>query len=321
MSSVTPKYPDYAWLDGRIASGRELDVSLFTHTLHYGLGVFEGIRCYRQSDGTSAVFRLQEHVRRLFESAKLCLMEIPYTESEIIDACHEVIRVNNMPEAYLRPLAFYGDGAMGLGAINKVRVAVATWVWGAYLGDQGIKTGIRAKVSSFSRMPIGGFLTQGKIIGQYVNSILAKREAVLAGYDEAVLLNAQGHVAEGSGENIFIVRGREIVTPPLSVGILGGITRDTLIRIARDRGYTVTEAVFSRDSLYLADEVFFTGTAAEVTPLREVDDRKIGRGTAGPVTQDLQKAFFRAVRGEDAAYREWLSPVDFKVKQVAARGR
>lgn len=309
MAAAAPlKYPELTWVDGTLVSHAK--VSIFTHSLHYGMGAFEGIRAYRQTNGGTSVFRLREHVRRLFESAQLCMMEMPCSEDDVAQACLDVVRANNMSEAYLRPLVFFGDEAMGLGAVPRTHVAVACWVWGAYLGEEGLRRGIRAKIASFPRMSSVAFLTRGKITGQYVNSILAKREAVLAGYDEAILLNAAGNVAEASGENIFLIRGGKILTPPLSAGILAGITRDSLMRIARDKGLKVEEQLFNRDELYLADEVFLCGTAAEVTPVREVDNRRIGSGAAGPITLALQETFFRITRGEDSAYRAWLTPLD-----------
>jgi branched-chain amino acid aminotransferase len=234
-------------------------------------------------------------------------MEIPFTRSELAQACLETLRVNRMNEGYLRPIAFMGDGAMGLGAVNPIRVAIACWPWAAYLGADGLKKGIRAKVSSLVRLPANSHMVKGKITGQYVNSILAKREAVLAGYDEAVLLDSQGLVAEGSGENIFLIKKGVIYTPPLTSPILAGVTRDATILLARDQGIEVREQTFTRDVLYTADEAFFSGTAAEITPIREVDDRKVGGGTPGPVTRGLQDTFFQATRGENPKYREWLS--------------
>ncbi|MFN7135379.1 MAG: branched-chain-amino-acid transaminase, partial [Myxococcales bacterium] len=222
-------------------------------------------------------------------------------------ACLEIMRINKMDHGYIRPIAFSGDGAMGLGAINPTRVGLMMWDWGAYLGDEGLKNGIRAKVSSFTRMHVNINMVRGKITGQYVNSILAKREARLAGYDEAILLDAQGFVAEASGENIFQVKNGIVRTPPLSSPILAGVTRDSVIRILKDKGYEVREVTFTRDSLYIADEIFFTGTAAEITPVREVDNRRVGTGTVGPVTRLVQDTYFKATRGEEPKYKEWLT--------------
>jgi branched-chain amino acid aminotransferase len=301
------KKADTLWLDGKFVKYDDAKVHVMSHSLHYGLGVFEGIRAYKTSDNRTAVFRLREHMRRLFESAHICLIEMPYTEEQLVDASLELVRINKMGGAYLRPLAFYGDGVMGLGAINKVRVAICVWDWGAYLGDEGLKKGIRARISSFARMHVNANMVRAKITGQYVNSILAKREATLSGYDEAILLDAQGYIAEASGENVFAVRDAKVLTPPLSSPILRGITRDSVIRILRDKGYEVQETTFTRDTLYIADEVFFTGTAAEITPVREVDNRKIGSGQVGTLTKTIQEVFARTVRGDEPRYREWLT--------------
>ncbi len=299
--------PDRVWLDGKLVGMDEARFPLLTHSLHYGLGVFEGIRCYRCEDGRSAVFRLREHVHRLFESAHICLMDMPFPEAEVVEACLAVLRENGMAEGYVRPIAFLGDGAMGVGSVNPTRVAVAAWYWAAYLGEEGIKRGIRTKISSLTRMTANGAMVRGKITGQYVNSILAKREALLGGYDEAILLDQNGLVAEGSGENIFMVSGGTLCTPPLTSPILAGVTRDTVLRLARDRGYPVEERTFTRDSLYTADEAFFSGTAAEITPIREVDNRRIGDGRPGPITRALQDLFFRVTRAREPRYHEWLT--------------
>jgi len=299
------------WQDGRILGWQEGGhVSLLTHTLHYGMGVFEGIRAYRRENGTTTIFRLREHVVRLFDSAKLVLMKPRVTAPEVEAACAEVLRQNGFVEGYLRPLMHLGDGAMGLlPTDNPVVTSVMVWKWGAYLGAEGLEKGIRCKVSSFVRHPLGSALPRGKIIGQYTNSILAKREAKLGGYDEAILLDATGAVSEGSGENVFIVRNGRLSTPPLSSSILAGITRDTVITLAREEGLVVTEEPITRDAMYLADEVFLTGTAAELTPVREVDDRPIGGGTRGELTRRLQARFFDVVRGSDESHPEWLTRV------------
>jgi branched-chain amino acid aminotransferase len=304
---------DQIWLDGKLITWEEGHVHVMTHALHYGLGVFEGIRAYRTHDGRLAVFRLREHIERLLDSAHIIMMKIPYTVDQLMEACLELLRKQRdlFPNgAYLRPIAFMGDGAMGLGAINPTRVAITAWDWGAYLGDKGIREGIRAKVSSFTRMHVNVNMVRGKISGQYVNSILAKREAVLAGYDEAILLDISGFVAEASGENIFLINKKGIIkTPPLSSPILDGITRDSVLRILRDSGRTVEEVTFTRDALYICNEVFFTGTAAEITPVREVDNRQVGMGKPGPITQYVQETYFRAVRGQEPRYTEWLTYV------------
>jgi len=295
------------WLDGEFIDWSEARVHVLTHTLHYGLGVFEGIRCYRGADGRSAVFRLDEHVRRLFESAHINLLEVPYSRDVIAEATLESLRKNHLDEGYIRPLVFIGDGAMGLNpGDNPVRVAVIAWAWGKYLGDEGMERGIRAKVSSFSRHYVNAKMTKGKTCGDYVNSILAKREALLDGYDEAIMLDTQGFVSEASGENIFLVSDGVLKTPPLST-VLGGITRSTVIELARDKGISVVEGPITRDELYVADELFLTGTAAEVTPVREVDHRRVGSGARGPVTERLQSLYFDVVSGRESKYERWLS--------------
>ncbi len=298
------------WMDGEYVPFEDAKVHVLTHTLHYGLGVFEGIRAYETHDGRIAVFRLDEHLRRLYESAKICLMDIPYSMAQLTEVSIEMVRRNGNKACYLRPLVFVGHGKMGLGTMdNPVRTAIAAWEWGAYLGDEGMKNGIRAKVSTFSRAQVNVAMVKGKIIGQYVNSILAKREALLQGFDEAILLDPQGYVSEASGENIFVVRDGVVWTTPVTGTILAGITRDALITVGRDRGLEIREERFTRDFLWTADEVFLSGTAAEVTPVREVDNRTIGAGKAGPVTLALQEAFFDVVQGRDDRYREWLTYV------------
>jgi branched-chain amino acid aminotransferase len=305
---------DKIWLDGKLVKWEEGQVHLMTHALHYGLGVFEGIRAYRTKDGRLAVFRLRDHIRRLYDSAHILLLKLPYSEEAFAEACLELLRAQRDrfadTGAYLRPIAFMGDGAMGLGAVNPIRMAITAWDWSAYLGAKGVRDGIRAKVSSFTRMHVNVNMVRGKITGQYVNSILAKREAVLAGYEEAIMLDVSGFVAEASGENLFCVgRNGNIRTPPLSSPILAGITRDSTSRILRDSGRQVHEVTFTRDALYIAEEVFLTGTAAEVTPVREVDNRQVGSGKPGVVTKFVQDAYFKAVRGQDPRYAEWLTYV------------
>lgn len=295
------------WMDGKLVDWKDANIHVLTHTLHYGLGVFEGIRCYKCADGRSEVFRLKEHVDRLFESAHICQMDIPFSREEITEAILETLRVNKLEEAYIRPIVFIGDGEMGI-YVKKydIRVAIAAWAWGAYLGDEGIQKGIRVKVSSFTRQHVNISMTKSKTCGSYVNSMMAKREAVLAGYDEALLLDNEGYVSEGSGENIFIVKNGVVKTTPKS-SVLSGITRDSVIEILEDNGKTVKEESFTRDELYTADEAFFTGTAAEITPIREVDNRAIGNGSPGPVTKKVQEVYFRAVKGEEPRYNSWLS--------------
>lgn len=301
------KKSELIWMDGQMVPWAEAKVHVLTHSLHYGVAVFEGIRCYPQPDGSGAIFRLREHIHRLFESAHICLMEMPFTEQQLGDACRDVLKANRMNEGYLRPIAYFSDGLMGVGAVNPVKVSVATWYWGAYLGEEGLKKGIRVKISSYTRMHMNSDPTRAKVTGHYLNSVLAKREALMAGYDEAVLLDQQGYVGEATGENLFLVRNGVLLTPPTSGGILEGITRESILRIAQDKGIKVEERRFSRDFLYCADEAFLCGTAAEITPVREVDDRKIGAGQMGPITADIQATFFRAVRGLEPRYAEWLT--------------
>jgi len=298
------------WLDGKLVPFDEAKIHVLTHALHYGIGVFEGIRAYQTADGRSAVFRLGEHLQRLYDSAHILMLPIPFSAEQLHKACLEVMRSNRLPGGYIRPLAFTGAGALGVGAQNPVQVMIAAWPWGAYLSEEGLKRGIRAKVSSFNRLHVNVSMVRAKITGQYVNSFLATREASLAGYDEAILLDTDGYVSEGAGENLFIVKGGLLRTPPLSSAVLAGITRDSVLRIAQDLGIPVSEEKFTRDSMYLADELFMTGTAAEVTPVREVDNRRIGRGEPGPLTKRIQEVFFRAVRGEEPKYREWLTPYE-----------
>jgi branched-chain amino acid aminotransferase len=296
------------WMDGQLVAWDEARVHVLTHTLHYGLGVFEGIRCYRRADGRSAIFRLEEHVERLFESAHIADMVIGFSPKQVSQACLELVRANDLDECYLRPLAFLGEGAMGLyGRDNPVRLCIAAWRWGAYLGDEGLERGIRAKISSFSRPGVNVSMTKAKIVGSYVNSTLAKREAIAAGFDEAIMLDPQGYVAEASGENIFVIKRGKIATPPLGASILGGITRDAVLTLCRELGLEAVERLISRDELYTADELFFTGTAAEVTPVREVDGRTIGAGARGPLTKRLQDRFFQLVRGPESWHPEWLA--------------
>ena len=297
------------WMDGELVPWHEANVHILTHTLHYGLGVFEGIRCYRTDGGRSAVFRLQEHVRRLFESAHINLMKVPFDEARVGEGILETLRANSLVEGYIRPLVYVGAGVMGLNpADNPIRVAIVVWPWGKYLGEEGMERGIRARVSSFVRHHVNAKMTKGKTCGDYVNSILAKREALLDGYDEAILLDSQGLVAEASGENVFVVRGGELRTPPLQT-VLEGITRASVMELARDKGIPVREAAITRDDLYVAEEVFLTGTAAEITPVREIDHRSIGSGRRGPIAKALQDAFFAVVQGRDPKYDHWLTPV------------
>ena len=297
------------WMDGRLIDWDDARVHVLTHTLHYGVGAFEGIRCYKTDAGVPAVFRLKEHIDRLFDSAHILTLDIPYSPEEICQAVRKTLSANGLVEGYIRPIVFIGEGEMGLFArTNPVHAAVAVWPWGSYLGEEGMKKGIRAKVSSFNRHHVNASMTKGKINGYYVNSVLAKWEVVKAGYDEAVLLDTEGYVAEASGENIFIVRNGILQTPPLT-SVLQGITRDSVLTIAHKMDLPVKEGRFTRDEMYIADEMFFTGTAAEITPVREVDDRRVGTGKPGPVTKKIQEKFFDIVHGRDALFQHWLDTV------------
>jgi branched-chain amino acid aminotransferase len=296
------------WMDGKFVAWDDAKVHVLTHALHYGLGVFEGIRCYKTENG-SAIFRLREHVDRLFSSAHIFMMKVPFSKEEITSAIIETVKVNKMEECYIRPLIYIGYGAMGLfPKENPVNVSIAVWPWGAYLGDEGLEKGIRVKVSSFTRHHVNVDMTRGKVCGYYVNSQLAKNEAISCGFDEALLLDTEGYVSEASGENIFIVRHGELKTTPLT-SILEGITRDCVIRIAGDNGIAVREERFTRDEVYIADETFLTGTAAEVTPVREVDGRTIGNGKRGSITGKLQSIFFDIVKGKNKKYDSWLTRI------------
>jgi branched-chain amino acid aminotransferase len=288
------------WMDGEFVPYDQAKVHVLSHTLHYGLGVFEGIRCYRQADGVGGVFKLDEHIRRLFDSAKMCMIDIPFTPEQVREACLETLRRNGLTEAYIRPLVFLGEGAMGLGArSNQVHVTIAVWEWGAYLGEEGLKNGIRVGTSSFTRHAVNANLQRAKVIGHYVNSILARYEANENGLDEAIMLDQSGYVAEGTGENLFVARGDVIKTPAIA-NILGGITRRTAIQILEHLDYEVIETQFGRDALYVADEIFMTGTAAEITPVREVDRRLVG--PPGPISKRVQAIYLNGVRGEE----EWM---------------
>ncbi len=298
------------WLDGEFIDWDEAKVHVLTHSLHYGLAAFDGMRAYQRADGGTYVFRLREHVDRLFDSCKMCLLQPKFTREQIVQVSVETLRINSMVDGYLRPMVFIGEGAMGIYVPNNpVHTTVIAWRWGAYLGDEALKNGIRAKIGSFARHHINVSLSKAKMNGQYTNSVLAKREAKLGGYDEAILLDANGYVSEGSGENIFIARKGVLYTPDLSCSILEGVTRDTVITLAREMGLSVVECRLTRDQLWLADEVFLTGTAAEITPVREVDNRAIGQGTVGPITKQIQARFFDVVRGSDASHPEWLTRV------------
>ncbi len=296
------------WYDGKLVPWRNATTHVLTHTLHYGMGVFEGVRAYKTASGP-AIFRLREHTDRLFRSAHINGMKLPYDKATLLEAQKEVVRVNKLESCYLRPIAFYGSEEMGISAKNvSVHVAIAAWPWGAYLGPEALERGIRVKTSSYVRHHVNVTMCRAKSVGTYMNSILAHQEVVQDGYDEALLLDVDGFVAEGAGENIFIVRNGTLYEPELT-SALEGITRDAVIRIAQDMGIPVVAKRITRDEVYVADEAFFTGTAAEVTPIRELDNRAIGDGGRGPITGKLQKTFFDCVTGKSDRYREWLTPV------------
>ena len=298
------------WKDGQLVDWADANVHVLSHAVHYGSGVFEGIRAYATERGP-AVWHLDEHLKRLFRSAKLYHMDIPYSVEAITDAVRDVIRANGLDACYIRPIVLRGYGEMGVNPLHApINVFIATWPWGAYLGEDALENGVRIKISSWRRNAQNALPSSAKATGQYINGVLAKIESVKAGYDEAVMLNEQGYITDGSGENLFIVRDGSLTTPPISAGCLDGITRGSVIRIARDLGYEVTEENLVRTDLYNADECFFTGTAAEITPVREVDDRPVGEGHRGPVTKELQGAFFAATKGETEAYVPWLTYVN-----------
>ena len=298
------------WMDGEFVDWEDANVHVLTHTIHYGLGAFEGVRAYKRTDGTTTVFRLREHVQRLFDSCKLIMIEPRASFAQVMESSVEILRVNGMDDGYIRPMVYVGDGAMGVFAPdNPIRTLVVAWRWGAYLGSSALAEGVRTKLSSWSRHHLHVSLAKGKIMGQYTNSTLAKREAKMGGYDEAILMDVNGYVSEGSGENLFLVKKGKLITPPLSASILEGVTRDTILVLAREMGIPVSEEMITRDQLYLADEAFFTGTAAEVTPVREVDNRKIGEGGVGPITKRLQQRYFDVVKGSDNSHPEWLTKV------------
>ena len=296
------------WMDGRLVDWDDANVHVLTHTLHYGVGVFEGIRCYQTTAGRSGIFRLPEHNRRLFDSAKILGLKIPFSPEEIEKACIETVRVNKLRECYVRPLVFVGDAEMGVSSAlsNPVRVAVVTWPWGAYLGDEGLKNGIRVMTSSYARFHVNTLMTKAKAVGHYVNSVLAACEARDGGFDEALMLDTDGYVSECSGENVFMVRHGIVKTTPLT-SILEGITRASVMQLLRESGIQVVEDRFTRDELYIADEAFLTGTAAEVTPVRELDRRAIGSGKPGEITQLVQQKFFAVLKGEDKRHEDWLT--------------
>ncbi len=297
---------DYIWMDGKFVKWDDAKIHVLTHSLHYGVAPFEGIRAYKTANGKSAVFRIDSHVKRFFDSAHIMLMDYTFTQEQVKDAIVKTLQKNKLKEGYIRPIAFIGYGDMGLYVEdNPIHIVIAVWPWGAYLGEEGLLNGIRARISSYARYNVNAVMSKAKISGAYMNSILAKKEAKLNGYDETILLDEDGYVAEGSGENIFIVKNGVIKTPPLT-SILPGITRETIIQLAKESGIPVEEERFTRDELYIADGVFLTGTAAEITPVREVDDRRIGDGKPCKIFQLLQKKFFDIVKGRDKKHKNWL---------------
>ena len=312
MSALPPPMHDRdgkIWMDGELVDWRDAKIHVLSHTLHYGCGAFEGVRAYDTVNGT-AIFRLQEHTERLFNSAKILRMKIPFTQEEVNEVQRTVVRENNLKSGYIRPLTWIGSQKLGVSPKgNQIHLMVAAWTWGAYLGEDGMKRGIRVKTSSYTRHHVNITMTQAKAVSNYTNSILAKMEALDDGYDEALLLDASGFVSEGAGENLFIIKGGVIYTPDLSAGALNGITRNTVFHIAKDLGLEIVQKRITRDEIYIADEAFFTGTAAEVTPIRELDRIEIGAGSRGPITEKIQSAFFDIVNGRNAKYAHWLTKV------------
>ena len=298
----------YIWMNGTLVPWDEAKVHVLTHTLHYGLGAFEGIRCYECVDGRSAVFRLREHIVRLVQSCQILGLESPYSVDALVEGCLATISANGLKACYIRPLVYVAEGEMGLGSatVNPVHVSIATWPWGSYLGDEGLANGIRVRTSSFQRMHVNTLMTKAKAVGHYVNSILASVEARRGGYDESLMLDVDGYAAEGCGENLFIVRDGKVKTPPIAT-VLEGITRNSAIDLLRAVGVQVTEERFTRDEIYIADEAFLTGTAAEITPMRSLDDRTIGAGKPGPVTKRLQDSYFQVIRGARPEFEGWLT--------------
>ena len=312
MSALAPSMADRdgkIWMDGQLVDWRDAKIHVLTHTLHYGCGVFEGVRAYNTVKGTS-IFRLQEHTQRFFNSAKILRMKIPFSQEQFNEAQRLVVRENKLESCYLRPLAWIGSQKLGVSPKgNTIHVMIAAWPWGAYLGEEGLAKGIRVKTSSYTRHHVNITMTQAKAVSNYTNSILANMEATDEGYDEALLLDSQGFVSEGAGENVFVVKDGVIYTPDLSAGALNGITRNTVLHIAKDLGLEIVQKRITRDEVYIADEAFFTGTAAEVTPIRELDRVEIGAGSRGPITEKIQSAFFDIVNGRNPKYAHWLTPV------------
>ncbi len=313
MSAIPPSMSDRdgkIWMDGQMVEWRDAKIHVLSHTLHYGCGAFEGVRAYKGDDGSTSIFRLEDHTTRLFNSAKILRMVIPFTKEQVNQAQIDVIRENKLESGYLRPLTWVGDKKLGVSTKgNDIHLMVAAWPWGAYLGEEGMKRGIRVKISSYTRHHVNITMTQAKAVSNYTNSILANREATDDGYDEAVLLDASGFVAEGAGENIFVVKDGVVYTPDLSAGALNGITRNTVLHICKDLGLELVQKRITRDEVYISDEVFFSGTAAEVTPIREIDRVEIGSGSRGPITEKIQSAFFDIVNGRNPKYAHWLSKV------------
>ena len=312
MSPLPPDLSDRdgkIWMDGQMVEWRDAKIHVLTHTLHYGCGVFEGVRAYKTADGT-AIFRLEEHTQRLLNSAKILRMAIPFTKEQIMQAQIDVVRENQLESCYLRPLSWIGSRKLGVSPKgNHIHLMVAAWAWGAYLGDEGMTKGIRVKISSYTRHHVNITMTQAKAVSNYTNSILANMEALDDGYDEAMLLDANGFVSEGSGENLFVVKDGVVYTPDLSAGALNGITRNTVLHICKDLGLDVVQKRITRDEVYIADEAFFSGTAAEITPIRELDRLPIGCGSRGPITEKIQSAFFDIVNGRNPKYAHWLAKV------------
>ena len=301
---------DKIWMDGELVDWADAKVHVLTHSLHYGSGVFEGIRAYETEQG-AGIFRLTDHIKRLFRSAQIYMIDVPFGLDQLVQASKDTVRANGVKSCYIRPLIYHGYGEMGLNPMYApVNVSIALWAWGTYLGDEALESGARLIISSWRRPDPNALPSQAKATGQYINSGLAKVEAVKAGYEDALMLSPEGLVAEGTGENVFIVKDGVLITPPDSSGALMGITRDSVITIAKDLGYEINERKLSRSDIYTAEEVFLTGTAAEVTPIREVDDRQIGNGTRGPITKEIQQTYFSAVKGQDDRYQSWVELVD-----------
>jgi len=313
MSALPPSMSDRdgkIWMDGQMVDWRDAKIHVLTHTLHYGCGAFEGVRAYKGDNGVTSIFRLTEHTDRLFNSAKILRMTIPFTKEQVNQAQIDVIRANKLESGYLRPLTWVGDRKLGVSTKgNDIHLMVAAWPWGAYLGEDGMKRGIRVKISSYTRHHVNITMTQAKAVSNYTNSILANMEATDDGYDEAMLLDASGFVSEGAGENLFVVKDGVVYTPDLSAGALNGITRNTVFHICKDLGLEVVQKRITRDEVYISDEAFFTGTAAEVTPIRELDRIELGAGSRGPITEKIQSAFFDIVNGRNDKYAHWLTKV------------